>query len=118
MIWSFARLFVVSLASGIGLILALAASDTRASEEADPNRVKGVVFDVCADCHSVPAYPSREPSPAADAPSFGDIAADPITYSNSRLRAFLRKPHFPMAGFVLSDRDIEDMIAFMRTQRE
>lgn len=89
-----------------------------ADEEANPDRLRGVVFDICTDCHRVPAYPSKEPAASVDAPSFGQIAQNPKTYSEERLRTFLRKPHFPMTGFVLSDRDIEDLMAFIREQRE
>ncbi len=78
---------------------------------------KPLIAEQCIKCHVVPGFPEEKVQPAVNAPSFADIAANPARYPDSQIAAFLRQPHYPMKGFVLSGRDIANIIAFIRSLR-
>lgn len=84
-----------------------------ASAAGDPEAVAGLIAERCTSCHEVPGYRARWTRADLNAPSFAAIAKNPQVYSPDRLRAFLRKPHWPMTQFVLSSRDIENVLAFI-----
>ena len=46
-------------------------------------------------------------------PPFASLANDPRTYTAKRQRDYPRTPRFPMTPFRLSNRDIENLIAFV-----
>ena len=93
------------------VVLALVASEAKAEGEADA--AKAIVHEHCVSCHEVPGYESDRKTPAIEAPSFAEMAADPGTYTPDRLRRFLQQPHWPMGQFRLSPRDIDNLLAFM-----
>ncbi len=76
-----------------------------------------LIAERCIKCHVVPGFPVNKVQPAVNAPSFAEIAANPARYPDSQIAAFLRQPHYPMKGFVLSKKDIANIIAFIRTLR-
>jgi cytochrome c2 len=84
-----------------------------ASAAADPDAVRGLIADRCTSCHEVPGYKARWKRADVNAPSFETIAKSPDVYSPDRLRAFLQKPHWPMTQFILSPRDIDNIVAFI-----
>ena len=96
------------------IFVSLCASTSVAADDPDPNAAKGIVSAYCADCHEVPGFPTGSRSVAFDAPSFRAIASTPD--GGARIRGFLRQPHYPMRQFVLSDSDIENLVAFIRAQ--
>ncbi len=65
---------------------------------------------ICADCHDV----EREWDELAAfyGPPFVDIAALPSTTAMS-LRVFLRTPHENMPNLVLTDQELDDVIAYI-----
>ncbi len=65
---------------------------------------------VCAACHVI--SPSQVDDPAVGAPSFSAVAADPAATALS-LGVFLRSPHERMPDLILSDREIDDVIAYI-----
>ncbi len=79
---------------------------------------KPLIAERCIKCHVVPGFPANKVQPAVNAPSFAEIAANPARYPDSQIAAFLRQPHYPMKGFVLSKKDIANIIAFIRGLRE
>ena len=83
--------------------------------EGDPDAAKGLITEHCVDCHEVPGYSGEDVSPVVNAPAFAAIAGKPETYTPERLRAFLGQPHWPMGRFVLSKRDIDNLIAFIES---
>jgi mono/diheme cytochrome c family protein len=95
------------------LALALVASEAKA--QGDAEAAKAIVLEHCVACHEVPGYESERTSPAIEALSFPEMAADPDTYTPERLRRFLQKPHWPMGQFRLSPRDIENLLAFIES---
>ncbi len=84
-----------------------------AAAEGDPDAVRGLVVDRCARCHLVPDAPAPEVEGMAP-PPFSEIAANPRIYSETRLRSFLQRPHWPMQALILSPRDIDDLLAYFR----
>ena len=93
--------------------LALLASEAKAEGEA--NAAKAIVQEHCVACHEVPGYESERITPAIEALSFPEMAADPSTYTPERLRRFLQKPHWPMGQCRLSPRDIDHLLAFIES---
>ncbi len=83
----------------------------------DARAARSLIAEHCIKCHLVLGFPSDRLQPAVKAPPFHVIANDPQRYPDQALRAFLRKPHYPMQGFVLSERDIDNIIAFLHTLR-
>jgi mono/diheme cytochrome c family protein len=101
----------------VGLVwtvaLALLASEAKAEGEADA--AKAIIHEHCVGCHEVPGYERERNTPALEAPSFPEMAADPGTYTAERLRRFLQQPHWPMGQFQLSPRDIDNLLAFIQS---
>ncbi len=95
------------------LAILVAAAAPTAVAEGDPTAVRGLVVDRCARCHLVPGAPAPEVEGMAP-PPFSEIAANPRIYTEARLRRFLQRPHWPMRGFILSPRDIDDLLAYFR----
>lgn len=65
---------------------------------------------VCATCHVVGGdWPANPRSPA---PSFESIAAEPSVTALS-LRVFLNSPHRNMPNMILSEKEADDVIAYI-----
>ncbi len=79
------------------------------------DEVKGLIVDRCSDCHVLAGYEER----AADvgAPTLRAIADDPEKFSETKMRAYLQKPHWPMEQFNLSPTDIDHIVAFFEQMR-
>jgi len=84
----------------------------------DPRAPRGLIAEHCIECHRVPGLLDTARSPEIGAPDFGEIARDRKTYTAERLRTFLRKPHFPMRQFTMSESDIDNIVAFIFAIRE
>ena len=84
----------------------------RAQGRIDPKRGEALANTWCINCHLIS---NDQTAPAsADAPPFTTMATDD-GYSDERLRAFLREPHGPMEGFNPDEKQINDLIAYIRT---
>jgi len=104
------RKSIAAFVFAVSLSLATSHSPTFAG---DPSSVRGVIAEHCIECHRVPGFLDAPRSPEIGAPDFADIAQDRKIYTTKRLKAFLRQPHFPMRQFTLSDRDIDNILAFI-----
>ncbi len=105
--------------AALGIVsLAGAALPDPASGAGDPKAIRGLLKERCALCHDIPGLSSSRRTPSVPAPSFMAIANNPDMYPRERVRKWLRAPHWPMAGFILSQRDIENVLAFLDTLRE
>ena len=93
------------------LILLTFAMDALAG---DPDAAKSIVVQHCVKCHAVPNYNPEGGPPSVNAPSFTELASDRERYSEDRLRAFLRSPHWPMTQFNLSPTDIDNLVAYIQ----
>lgn len=105
--------FIVRAAASFPVVLAMVGPVLAA----DPNSVKGLVADNCSRCHFVPPY-NKSGLKTLNAPPFKDMANNPDVYTETRLRTFLQKPHYPMEPIILSARDIDNLIAFIRSMRD
>lgn len=75
-------------------------------------------LETCADCHKVPGVDPQPPSKASTATSFQVMADNPERYSASRMRDVLRYGHVPIAQMRLTDGEIHDLVAFIRSLDE
>ncbi len=78
----------------------------------DADQAKGIIAEHCTDCHEVPGY-GKGGGATLEAPPLQVFAADSATYTEERLRASLRQPHWPMGQFRLSATDIDNILAFI-----
>lgn len=83
----------------------------------DIGAARAIVREHCLDCHVVPGMAAGRLEPLEEAPAFQEIADHPGVWTEDRLRGFLRQPHRPMAGLVLSSGDIDNLIAFFHDLR-
>lgn len=83
----------------------------RAVHHGDPVHGGAIARRWCAACHVVA---SDQKTAQADAPSFGDVAKRRT--DDKELSVFLADPHPKMPDMHLSRREIEDIVAYIRTQ--
>jgi len=83
----------------------------------DANAAKGIVVEHCVACHEVPGYASKAGTVKLDAPSFVTIANNTQVYDPEKLKSELRQPHWPMQQFILSERDVDNLITFIESLR-
>lgn len=104
------RLAFVAVFATTGWII----SSQQAAALEDPAEGKKIAEQWCANCHLVS---SDQEKASADVPTFMSIARR----SNAdleKLRFFLANPHgSPMPNFNLSRKEIEDILAYIRTLR-
>ena len=98
----------IALAAG-----AIVLGANESAQAAQPNTVKSIIAEHCIECHHVPGFIAIERNPEIGALGFQEIADDRKTYTRKRLTTFLRRPHFPMREFILSESDIQRLIAFI-----
>ncbi len=113
---------IVGLVLAISLLLqpfvsAYAAGDAISPAMGDARKAKPLIAQLCTRCHLVPGFPPDTFQPAAKAPPFSAIAANPARYSDAAIARFLSQPHWPMQGIILSKRDIANIIAFLHELR-
>lgn len=89
-----------------------------AAAGASPDDAKSIVVQHCVKCHEVPGYSAADAgSSSIGAPPFASLANNPRVYTPQRLRNFLRAPHWPMTQFILSDSDIDNLLAYFASLR-
>jgi mono/diheme cytochrome c family protein len=94
-------------------LVILCALSVPALARADAGGGRALAERWCAACHLIDAG-SRGPV-AQGPPSFQSIARS--GQSEAQLRAFLTKPHGAMPDLALSRAEIDDLIAYIATQR-
>lgn len=104
----------IHLALSVGAIV-LGANES--AQAAQPYTVKSIIAEHCIECHYVPGFIAVAHNPEIGAPDFQAIADERKTYTRERLTTFLRRPHFPMREFILSESDIQKLIAFIEGLR-
>ena len=107
------RIILFSILTAWGL----AGNVISVSAAGNADAAKGMIADKCTSCHEVPGYKARWERADLNAPAFDIIAKNPDVYSPTRLRAFLQKPHWPMTQFILSPRDVDNILAFIEQLR-
>ena len=66
----------------------------------------------CANCHLV--ADNQDMPATADVPSFASMANDEA-FTESRMSGFMRNPHPPMPDLSLSNDEVDDILAYIRT---
>jgi mono/diheme cytochrome c family protein len=81
----------------------------------DPAQGQKLAKQVCADCHAVEKGADSSPEPTA--PTF-EVVANSSGVSAIALSVFLRTPHATMPNLVLTDEEIEDVIAYITSLKD
>lgn len=101
-------------AAGTVVILSLAEPAGAQDGPGDPEAGGEFARKVCATCHVVTAdWPAN---PRSAAPAFVEIAQEPSVTALS-LRVFLRSPHRRMPNLILSEKETDDVIAYILALR-
>lgn len=107
-------MFTVCRRSVASLVLITAIVGATGAEAAgDRDAARGIMAEHCSGCHALPGQEDNG-SAMPEALPFLTIASDPATYTEQRLRRFLRQPHWPMTQFQLSPSDIDNIVAYLR----
>ena len=100
-------------AAGIAILIATGP----ALAAGDAAKAIGLIIENCTPCHRVPGHTPARGVAELGAPPFRVIAHASETYTAARLRAFLRRPHWPMTKFILSQADIENFLSYIESLR-
>lgn len=100
----------------MALAATLAAAGPALAQDPLGNAVMGeeLARSACIDCHAIER--GFRGTDITGAPSFQDVADMPSATPLS-LRVFLRSPHLTMPNFALTDDQIDDLIAYIRSLR-
>lgn len=82
---------------------------------ADPQRGGELAERWCASCHVINTEGTGDA--AERAPSFPGLAEDK-TKSGSYLRGFMTVPHYPKPDLKLGSREIDDLVAYIESQKK
>jgi len=96
--------------------LQAAAPQRPGASQGDVQRGFQLALKVCEECHIVADGRSRRSPPAADAPSFFDLAKQ-RRVTPFYLRAFFRTPHRNMPDLILPRGERDDVIAYILSLR-
>ena len=105
------RLPVIGFAAAL-VFLTIAGPAIAQSGESEP--VPVVIIERCAGCHIMSEF--HDDDTGTDAPRFGEIMARPDVYTTDRLKRYLANPHWPMSQFVLSPKDIDRVVTYLRRE--
>lgn len=95
-------------------LLALAFGTEAAASElpGDPALGQRLALEVCQECHHVSAGEREGELP--DPPAFQNLADDPAM-TPLALRVFLTTPHANMPNLILTDSEVDDVIAYIHS---
>lgn len=100
-------------AAGLALLSACAAVGIGAQPaDGDPVAGLGIARTTCAACHRIDGAEGTGPKPGA--PDFATIAKIP-SLAGMGLRVFLRTPHGDMPRIQFTDRELDDLVAYVRS---
>ena len=102
----------------VGIVVAALASAAHAQDvqAGNPGSGKRLALELCSGCHVVAPEQQR---PAIDVvPAFATIANEPDT-TTFRLRVFLHDtPHPVMPNYIFTDKEVDDLIAYILSLRQ
>ena len=103
----------LGVARRIAIMLALlcGAAPAALAQSTDAGDGRKLAQTFCSACHQVEPDTTM-PSPNADAPTFAAIAATP-GMTDLAIRVFLRSPHPTMPNFLLSEPEIDGVVAYI-----
>ena len=91
------------------------ASSAAAVDLGFPGQGEAMSLEICSDCHVVSDRQVRVG--IVGLPTFREIANDPGK-TEIWFRAFMRTPHLEMPNFMLSDQQLDDIIAYIHTLKK
>lgn len=101
----------IILATGLAGLAGISAAG--ASEmPGDPALGHALALEACVECHEVEA--GQRDARLPDPPSFQNLAEEPAM-TPLALRVFLSTPHTNMPGLILTDAEIDDVIAWIHS---
>jgi mono/diheme cytochrome c family protein len=108
---------VKKLVSCLAILLTLAALERGANAQAlgDPKAGLALAQQVCSECHATITALDR--SPNSKAPTFLELAAAP-GMTRTALLVALTTPHAGMPMFTLTDKERDDIIAYILSLHE
>jgi mono/diheme cytochrome c family protein len=99
--------------AGFTILATLFASAAPAEElPGDARLGHALALEICAQCHEVETRERDGKLP--DPPAFQNLADDPAMTALA-LRVFLHTPHANMPNLILSDADVDDVIAYIHS---
>lgn len=78
----------------------------------DPRLGRELALDICVQCHEIEA--GERDGRLPDPPAFQNLADDPAMTALA-LRVFLHTPHANMPNLILSDADVDDIVAYIHS---
>ena len=96
------------------LLAPLAASAQTDQSPGDRHAGRAIATGSCSECHLVPGGPS--PTSRRQGPPFVEVANLP-TSTAPGLRSLLRAPHAGMPMFRFTDKELDDIVAYLLSLR-
>ena len=96
------------------LLFPLGAAAQSDTSPGDPAAGRALAQRVCTECHLIPGGPA--PTARTAAPRFDEVANRPNT-TEPGLRSLLRAPHAGMPMFRFTDRELDDVVAYLLSLR-
>lgn len=103
------KYLVAMIAGGLVGLAGIAAAGAR-ELPGDPALGRALALEACVECHEV--EPGERGAKLPDPPSFQNLAEDPAMTALA-LRVFLTTPHTDMPGLILTDAEVDDVIAYI-----
>ena len=103
------RLITILAAGGLAGLAGIAAAGAQ-ELPGDPVLGRGLALKACVECHEI--EPGERDATLPDPPAFQNLADDPAMTALA-LRVFLTTPHANMPGLILSDAEVDDVIAYI-----
>jgi mono/diheme cytochrome c family protein len=97
-------------ALGGGIIFAMLVASAQAQQVGDPSEGRKIATSWCANCHRIEPGNARQKGDLA--PAWPEVANLPSTTSLS-LHAFLMTPHGRMPDFILTPKQMDDVVAYI-----
>jgi len=106
------------LAAGLAGLAGIAAVSGAAGARelpGDPVPGRGLALEACVECHEIERGEREGKLP--DPPAFQNLADDPAM-TPLALRVFLTTPHINMPGLILTDAEVDDLIAYIHSLKD
>ena len=108
------RLPALVIAVALAIVLATGAVAQSDQSPGDRQAGRAIATGSCSECHLVPGGPA--PTSRRQGPPFVEIANLP-TSTAPGLRSLLRAPHAGMPMFRFTDKELDDIVAYLLSLR-
>ena len=111
-LWVMEKSLSTILAGGLAGLAGVAVTSGARELPGDAALGHALALKACVECHEVEA--GQRGASLPDPPSFQNLAEDPAM-TPLALRVFLSTPHANMPGLILTDAEIDDIIAWIHS---